>query len=310
MAQLLNRIFLFILILSFQNIFSQIEKNVYNSDDYKDKKQFDKFMKRRKVIGGWQINQLKTGALVVKLKTGRTLINELYKAGNTEMANDKKLEMFIVNKNIMMAYRDNYNFGKVYFIYSSANDSLMSGARKGIFLDTNLTVDPTIEIKENFYLVAESDNIYNSSIGFIPEDSARKVKEHGNPSGQVVDIVVKNKYGHQLKKPFPYECGYGFGSTAYVIPGLKFIPVHYMITDSKIDYKIDKTQLIDYKNNPKKEFKKSPAGTKTFSLEKSNSYEVFSSKVTRFNDNLFYYYKGCPKPEMDKIDKEILPFLY
>ncbi|HOZ87773.1 MAG TPA: hypothetical protein PL029_08445, partial [Bacteroidia bacterium] len=31
--------------------------------DYKNKKQFEKFNKRRAAIGAWQINRLKTGAL-------------------------------------------------------------------------------------------------------------------------------------------------------------------------------------------------------------------------------------------------------
>ena len=62
MAQGLNKFILVVLILSFQNGFSQLEKNVSNHDDYKNRNQFEKFQKRRTVIGGWQINTLKTGA--------------------------------------------------------------------------------------------------------------------------------------------------------------------------------------------------------------------------------------------------------
>ena len=79
----------------------------------------------------------------------------------------------------------------------------MKGARSGIFLDTNLVVDPKIELKENFYLLAERDDVYNSSIGFVREDTARFIKETGNASKDAA-IVIKNKYGHQLKDPFPF----------------------------------------------------------------------------------------------------------
>ncbi len=293
-----------------QNLFCQLEENGSNHKDYKNEKQFEKFHKRRTIIGAWQINQLKEGALVVKLKTNKTLIDELTKVGNISLATAKRVETDIINKNVMMAYKDNFNFCKVYFIYSYSNDSLLNGARFGIFLDTNLIVDSKIEMKEKFYLLAERDYLYNSSVGFVKEDSARFVSEHGNPSGQVVEIVIKNKYGHQLKKPFPYECGFGFGGAAYTLSHLKFVPVYYYDGGLGIKYNLDKTQLIDLKNNPKKEFKKAPAGAKTFKIEKQYSYEVLSSKVIEFNQNLNEYYKASPKPEMDKLDKEILQFLY
>ena len=310
MDRRLNNFILIVFFLIFENSFSQSEKNVSNFYDYKDKNQFEKFQKRRKIIGAWQINQLKEGALVVKLKTNSKIITELEKIGNQELANKKKLETFLVNKNIMMAYLDNFKFCKLYFINSSGNDSLLNGMRNGIFLDTTLRINPAIEMKEKFYLIAERDNIYNSSIGFVAEDSARYVKEHGNPSGQVVEIVIKNKYGHQLKKPFPYECGYGFGSAAYSVSSVKYLPVNYFETEGKINYVIDKTQMLDYKNNQKKEFKRPPAGSKTFLLDKVYSYEMMSSKVMRFNEDLNYYFKGSAKPDLEKLDKQIIPFLY
>jgi hypothetical protein len=310
MVQTLSKFFIIIFILSCQKISCQVEKNVYNNDDYKNKDQFEKFQKRRKIVGAWQINQLKKGALVIKLKTNKTLITELIKAGNIELAEKKKLETFIINKNIVAAYRDNLNFCKIYFMYSNSADSLLNGVRRGIFLDSNLVIDPTIEMPEKFYLVAEKDNVYNSSIGFVTEDSARVIKEHGNPSGQLVDIVIKNKYGHQLKKPFPYECGFGYKGGAYDVSFVKNIPIYYFETDKKYDFNIDKTQLIDFKNNPKKEFKKQPKEAKVFMLDKQYGYEAMSAKVNRFNEYLNSYYKSSPNPEMDKISKEIIPFLY
>jgi hypothetical protein len=310
MAQWLNKCVFVFLIFSFQNFFSQLEKNVFNYNDLKDPKQFEKFQKRRKIIAAWQINQLKEGALVIKLKTNKILIDELIKNGNTSKAQAKKLETFIINKNIIMAYKDNFNFCKIYFIYSYSYDSLLRGVRSGIFLDTNLMIDPTIEMKGNFYLVGEKDYIYNSSIGFIKEDSARFVREQGNPSGQQAEVVIKNKYGHQLKKPFPYVGGYGTRGAALDLPFVKAVPSYYYETDGQINYVINKTQLADFKASANKEFKKAPKGAMTFLLEKEYVYEILSLKIARFNDDLIDFYKGSPKPQIDKPGADILPFLY
>lgn len=206
MGQWLNKKIAFILLgcLAGNFYFAQVGTEAPVYKDYKEPKQFDKFYQRRKLISAWQINQLKEGALVVKLKTNNLSIDALTKSGNKMMARKKTLEMLAINLNLTRAYRSIYNFSKVYFMFSNYSDSLLNGQRKNIFLDTNLAIDPGIEMKENFYLLAETDDIYNSSIGFVPEDSAKLVSEHGSKTTAMAPIVIKNKYGHQLKRPFPY----------------------------------------------------------------------------------------------------------
>jgi len=310
MARLLSKIIFYSLLFLFNSAICQNAEDIHRPKDYKDKKQFEKFLKKRKIVGAWQINQLRHGALVVKLKTNKILIDELRKAGNIEMAENKKLETYFINKNIMAAYRDKFTFCKVYFINSNSSDSLLRGARAGIFLDSNLTVDPAIEMKEKFYLIAEKDYVYNSSIGFVVEDSARKVIEKGNPGGEMAEAVIKNKYGHQLKKPFPYIAGYGMKSSFAEISFVKSMPMYYFENEGQITSAIDKTQLVDLKNSTNREFKKPPAGAKVFQLEKHYSYEIVALKIERLDEDVNAYYKGSPKPEMDKIDKEIISFLY
>lgn len=290
----------------------QSDNDEINNKDYKDKEQFEKFYKKRKAVGNWQINQLKKGALVIKLKTNQKLIDELIKKGNKEMAESKRLETFVINRSIMSAFIDKFTFCKVYFIYSHYSDSLLNGARKGIFVDTNMAVNPEIEMKEKFYLIGERDRIYNSSIGFVPEDSARIVKERGNPSGYDVLAVVKNKYGHQLKKPFPYICGYGLkNSGALSGTFVKAVPVYYYASEKYLfKVLIDKTQLVDYKNNEKKQFKKAPEGAMTYLLKKEFAYEVLSMGIERFNDEMHAYYQASPPLTEDRIPEEIKKFLY
>ncbi len=204
MVRLLNNIFFIAFLFSSLAGSSQSDAdNVFRPKEYKDSKQFENFYKRRNAIGKWQINQLKNGALLVRLQTNKTLIEGLRKMGKADLATQKEYEIMAFNKNMVMAFTRFYNFSKVYFFFSNNSDTLLKGARSGIFLDTNLVVDPKIEMKENFYLLAERDDVYNSSIGFVPEDTARFIKEAGNATKDAA-IVIKNKYGHQLKDPFPF----------------------------------------------------------------------------------------------------------
>ena len=176
---------------------------VYRPKDYKDQKAFKHYGKRRKAVARWQINQLKSGALVVRLHSNRVLVESLKKMGKADLATEKEHESFAINKNIVKAFKRCYTFSKVYFIFGDHTDTLWNGARSGIFLDTNLAVDNSIVMSENFYMICEKDDIYNSSIGFVPEDTARYIKEKGNITDHTDYLVMKNKYGHQVKAPFP-----------------------------------------------------------------------------------------------------------
>jgi len=158
-------------------------------------------------------------------------------------------------------------------------------------------VDPKISMSEDFYLIAETDDLYNSSIGFVKEDSARFVSEKGSKSSTEAEIVIKNKYGHQLKKPFPY--------CSYEIAFIKAIFSEYVIIDAtpvlfnvkrvlgssdKITYRYEGTDL-------------------KLGIPFDFTYYVFSRYVTILNDNLKEYYREAPLPPQEKLDL-VKPFLY
>jgi hypothetical protein len=204
MARSLNNLFLFASLLISYVCFGQTESDaVFRPKDYKSQDQFKHFYKRREIISKWQINQLKNGALVVRLHSNRNLIEQLKKKGHADLATQKEHETFALNKDITNAFLKHYAFSKVYFIYSHHSDTLLKGARSGIFLDSNLVIDQNITMAEEFYMIAEKDLIYNSSIGFVPQDTAVFVHETGTSSKEM-GVILKNKYGHQLKDPFPY----------------------------------------------------------------------------------------------------------
>jgi hypothetical protein len=291
------------------NAFGQMTTEGTGETDYKDPKGHEKFRKRSHAVGSWQINQLKNGALVVRLKTNKMAIDELMKAGNTKRAEEVRLEQYAINKNTMFAYKDNYTFSKVYFIYSNSSDSLLNGARSGIFLDTNMVVDPSITMNESFYLIAERDYAYNSSIGFVEEDSAKFYIEKGNPVKEMA-IILKNKYGHQLKSPFPYFVAEKtFMDGGYDFP-IKTVPTSN--GNSKIVYVVNKTYLQDLKSaeSAGRSAPVSSTRTQTVKVKKHYTYEKLAEYVSELNDNLTRYHRENPSSEEPKGFADARRFFY
>lgn len=276
--------------------------------DYKDPVAHEQFNKRRMAVGAWQINELKKGALVVRLKTNKMLLDELNKQGKPELAKEKELELHAINKNTMIAYLDRFKFCKVYFIASNHSDTLLKGIRSGIFLDTTLRVNPAITMNENFYLLAERDYAYNSSIGFVPEDSARTIIERGNPVREMA-IVVKNKYGHQLKAPFPYYVQEkNFMDASYEFP-IK------VTTDAsgrqEIYFPVNKTYLEKTKANDEKiPEPRKIQGYSSVKVKKQFTYEKIAESVQELDESLTKFYRENPQSDFSGINDNIRPFLY
>lgn len=178
-----------------------VEKPVYQ--DYKNDTAFRDFNKLRFKVAYAQINLLKKGALLVRLKTNNRAITKLKATGNIDLATNLAKETELENKIVMSAYRKEFNFCPVYFFYSESSDSVRKNNLTGIFLDSTLNINPSIECHATFFLIAEQDGIYNSSLGLIPQSLAKHASENGSYSRDAA-IVVKNKYFLQLNKPFPF----------------------------------------------------------------------------------------------------------
>jgi len=306
--------FFYVMVLSLK---SQNNIVVKDYPDYKDPKQHKNFYKRRHTLADWQINKLKEGALVVKLKTNQKTIDALIKQGNKELALTKKLELYAINKTVMLAFKEYYTFSKVYFMFSSYNDSLLKGKRVNLFLDTNLQIDPKIELKENFYLIVEKDFIYNSSIGFVREDSAKFATESGNPEVDAA-FVVKNKFGHQVHKPFPFSIGY-YSTFGKVLIGRKFdFPIRVFKDNQQNDsiyFYVNKKFITEQDEINKGVRKASKINenetTKIIQIEKNYLYEKISLSIENMNDNFFRFYRDSHMPSDDELnDPLIKPYLY
>ncbi len=178
-----------------------VKSTVYT--DYKSDTTYKNFDKLRYKVAYAQINALKKGALLIRLKTNYRAISKLKSVGNYDLATNLEKETELENKIIMSAYKKEFTFCPVYFFYSESSDSIRKNNLSGIFVDTTLQVNSSIVCNASFFLVAEQDGIYNSSLGLVPESLAKTSRESGSYSRDA-PIVVKNKYFIQLHKPFPF----------------------------------------------------------------------------------------------------------
>ncbi len=188
--------------------YSQNEDSFGKLTYHQEDSSLAKFGKYHVNVAKAQIQALKNGALLVRLKTNSNTINRLKAAGNIDLATQVERETYLNNKAIVRAYIKEFNFCPVYFFNSEFSDSVKHKKLATIFVDSNLVINTSIVCNAAFYLVAEQGSIYNSSLGLVTEAQAPRAVERGTPSKEVF-MVVKNRYFIQLHKPFPYyEQGY------------------------------------------------------------------------------------------------------
>jgi hypothetical protein len=232
------------------------------------------------------------------LKTNEILIKALLDKGDKRTAEKKRMEALAINLNIYRTFSAYYKFSKLYFIYSDIRDSLLDGVRTNIFLDSTLFVNPDIKMTETFYLLSETDNVYNSTIGFIPEDSARRVVERGDPTLTKVPIVLKNKYGHQLKRPFPFYFGSGIRlskNEAKEYVSINGVSVPYSVNDKNAG---DPTEWYKFEGMPL-----------SLAIPKSFTFRWLALSVHELNYSLESYLKEAAVPEKEKTER-VKAFLY
>lgn len=72
------------------------------------------------------------------------------------LANKIKIKQESYNKQIIAAFRNNFNFCPIYFFFSNYSDSILSNHLNGIiFLNDSLQPDTSIKFVPNKYLTAE-----------------------------------------------------------------------------------------------------------------------------------------------------------
>lgn len=112
------------------------------------------------------IQSLKNGALVMRLPTYAKKIAALEDiiARNSDEASVRRartlLEQTVTetkeeNLRIIRSFREFYNFSAVYFMYDTSLTALAKGARKGIFLQDDLSPNPALSLQSDQFIIAQ-----------------------------------------------------------------------------------------------------------------------------------------------------------
>ncbi|MCO6500857.1 MAG: hypothetical protein J5I47_10825 [Vicingus serpentipes] len=142
-----------------------------------------------------QIEELKQGTLLVRLKTSNNKINALKKVGNIEKALKVKAEQDLENKQIISAFKHYFNFCDVVFFHSNHSNNVRAKKLSNIFLNDSLMIDGSIKVDTN-------RAIFIAEFGSIEAPSTSGFQA----------LIIKNDEFVQLKRPFPYYVRTSFKS--------------------------------------------------------------------------------------------------
>lgn len=144
------------------------------------------------------IQYLSDGALIIRLESNQNKLVELEKLANNEKLNPKqrqkfknqaevlKLETNHKQKSWISAFRSEYQFSEVFFIEDKDYRAFLMGARSGIFLNEDATLDPAINCH----------NANTITLGFGPGPNKDKYSAG-------VSVYLMDKKGQAFEAPFP-----------------------------------------------------------------------------------------------------------
>jgi hypothetical protein len=146
-----------------------------------------------------QIMQLKTGTLVVRLKTNERSIAAYRASGNTKLADKLAGENRQRNLYLMLAFINQFNFCRVLFI-EAQNTRRLLDREDNIYLNGKLQVDSSIKAPKGFYLIAEFGEAMRTEEAGDPQHSWQSATP-----GSSAALVISDSDLNQLKEPFPYS---------------------------------------------------------------------------------------------------------
>lgn len=144
------------------------------------------------------IKKLKEGVLIIRLPSQRNkieMLQELLDGGKLEEKTEKRIRERLegtkaktesFNKSMMTAFYEKYRFSDFLFMLDTASVQLKNGTRQGIFLNKELTIDPSLSLDDRPYFVLRFGTTYSGR-------------------GQSIDaMVLMDQTQDDLTLPFPY----------------------------------------------------------------------------------------------------------
>jgi len=144
-----------------------------------------------------QIQQLKSGVLLVRLYNKKNVINVLEEKGMMRRAETLRDKYLKINKNKILSFSD-FSFCQVYFFYSSFSSDLING-NYDINLDSNFFVAD--------FGVLQNNNSRESNSLETKKTGRTKVKRYkgGQSNTEKKCLFLRDNTLTQVKNPFPFK---------------------------------------------------------------------------------------------------------
>jgi hypothetical protein len=177
--------------------------------------------REREIISAKAITELRKGTLIIRFPSHRKKIEALEKMANSNPEKAKNIEDSITEliaqrdreyKELIAAFKANYTFSKVLYMYDYESTRLLDGSRKGIFLSDELKPDPAIAMSTEYFYVL--------SFGSAGESGVDAYIVHGP------DLK-------EMSRPFPYY-----------FKKNNFWKVLFSVVDSKSDVRADPEKVV------------------------------------------------------------------
>ncbi len=191
----------------------QLGINILLFNRYNEKHNYDK-VKRNESVD--QIVKLKESVLLVRLKPYSPKNAPLIKIGGEKKTEKAELNQNEVNKQIVKAFKENFDFCEVRFFYANKSINIYENRLENMFLNDNLKIDKSIIVDaDKGFFIAEFDNIKEDTMSYF---SHHTYKQNDTNELEVVDnyysvpskanyyaLKIMDRNFVQLKSPFPYN---------------------------------------------------------------------------------------------------------
>ena len=151
-----------------------------------------------------QLNNMKSGVMLIRLPTNEAKIAKLKKMGRNDLAKKESAEMAQFQTDILKSFKKNFTFCPVYYYYSDKSEEVKNGNFDGNLFDAKLNNVASLPFskKQKFY----------AEFGFVHQEELT-VEKNGQPVkvagiGGKKAFVIRTHEGLQPLRPFPYTINY------------------------------------------------------------------------------------------------------
>ena len=163
-----------------------------------------KSINQRKDSATAQINNLKSGVLLVRLPSNAGKIEKLKSMGQGKLAKKEKVLMKQFHTQVLRSFDQSFDFCPVYFYHSENSKQVKSRKFEGNIFDDNKNEIGDLEFAPENIFYAEFGQVHSEEMTVNKNGETTKVAGFGGKDA----LVIRNQDGLQPPRPFPYAMDY------------------------------------------------------------------------------------------------------